>query len=124
MRPSLKDLATYVPSVQWYTVRRVWPTGSGNPQIINFRPGPLALAVWNNITKTVLLAKEVELGAWPHPSVDSKEDHLSKNCLEPGNFSWCSLWSSVPTARCKPRILKLEDFTSVSITQESRSGDA
>src|ERR1700746_1610328 len=90
----------------------------------NLRLGPLALAVWNDVTKTTLLAKEVELGAWPHPSVDSKEDHLSKNCLEPGNFSWCSLWSSVPTARCKPRILKLEDFTSVSITQEAHSGDA
>ena len=24
---------------------------------------PLALAVWNNVTKTILLAKEVELGA-------------------------------------------------------------
>src|SRR5260221_1181491 len=53
---------------------RVRPTGSGNPQIINFRPGPLALAVWNNITKTVLLAKEVELGA------RSEERRVGKEC--------------------------------------------
>ncbi len=31
------------------------------PTMIYFRPGPLALAVWNNI-KYVLLAKEDELG--------------------------------------------------------------
>src|SRR5260221_14413127 len=103
-------------------IRQVQPTGSGNPQIINFRPSPLALAVWNNVTKTILLAKEVELGAWPHPSVDSKEDHPSKNHLEPRNFSQCSLWSSVPTARCKPRMLQLETLPQYvshkAITQE------
>src|SRR5260221_8580896 len=33
---------------------------------------------------------------------------ISKNCLKPRNFSWCPLWSSIPTARCKPRFLQLE----------------
>src|SRR6266436_8609843 len=36
------------------------------------------------------------------------DNHPSKNCLKPRNFSQCPLWSSIPTARCKPRFLQLE----------------
>ena len=57
---------------------RVQPTGFGNPQWIIFRLGPLALAVWNGI-KSILLAKEDKLGAYPHPSVDFQKDHPRKN---------------------------------------------
>src|SRR5258708_3060984 len=46
---------------------------------------------------------------WMHRSMSHRcDNHPSKNCLKPRNFSRCPLWSSIPTARCKPRFLQLE----------------
>src|SRR5258708_15750574 len=46
---------------------------------------------------------------WMHRSMSHRcDNHPSKNCLKPRNFSQCPLWSSIPTARCKPRFLQLE----------------
>src|SRR5258708_21397509 len=46
---------------------------------------------------------------WMHRSMSHRcDNHPSKNCLKPRNFSQCPLWSSIPTARGKPRFLQLE----------------
>ncbi len=55
-----------------------------------------------------ILIRSMKLGVQLHPSVNAKKDHPSKNCLKPRNFSRCPLWSSKPTARCKPRFLQLK----------------